>query len=764
MLGACNNGGSSTAGANHTARVAALLPTSAPSSPVQPSGLTTMPDACDSNNITLARTHTWSLDANNNSKCYPLFSDLNYDSSNTNTINLPTSSTNGLYYVAPSSTSLTASSNFQNVTLSGTAAASSGGIDFTAINRTRPDTAIYMTDSSGNPYPVTFQGWGLIKNFIAFGGGDAAGSHIIAPDPAWVTAAHTEGVKIYGTVFLGAGSSWAEVNTLTQNAAKLTDLAHKLNLDGWLINMEYPYLDSVKSQLLNFYSQIFANTNNVSYIVYFSGSGGFPSTGQYNTSQWASINDSNIANFGQRSGGQTTLDLALGLEIEAATYDANGSKFIDGDPLSQTRSYLLYLDEPITRKVMEGYVYPVRAQAAMAVACQQFNGTSNPSWPGLKNRANVRVQTSSTLTPDQLQIAAQNRICVNAGSNVNDPISIVNPVPGPVLKITVPTGTTASIITNSASATTVNTAVNTTLQNCTSDNFNTPCYFDLLALKLTDNSTGTISFRVKIGSGIPSDTYKSQSGGQEQTINLTTPQDPTQIQTVPNAKWFNKLPGQARDAATFVSIWDYWSIVANNGAVQYVQGNTPLISKCQAVPNDSTICDVSIPYWSGSSSQVPPASFPVNQTIYNVGGKSYGVQKYVSQPAEAPNYFEWFSGETNTQNTIVTNLQNQANYANTPPAMSMFINGLIGAIQNSGYLNTAQYYASNYQLPGMYYIDASSQQLALPVPLWPSNQTSWPNNSTGNYKHDFTGGSTGIDYGNFPALDWVMNVPRWGLF
>ncbi|NOI26728.1 hypothetical protein F0243_26910 [Vibrio mediterranei] len=87
-----------------------------------------------------------------------------------------------------------------------------------------------------------FTYWSYIDTLIFFGGSAGEGT-ILAPDPQWIKNAHTNGVKIYGTVFLppihygGSLQDCTDLGTVDV-MSKLIDLASGLNFDGWLLNVE----------------------------------------------------------------------------------------------------------------------------------------------------------------------------------------------------------------------------------------------------------------------------------------------------------------------------------------------------------------------------------------------------------------------------------------------------------------------------------------------------------------------------------------------
>ncbi|MGU7843916.1 hypothetical protein ACV22V_31175 [Burkholderia sp. AW33-5] len=315
---------------------------------------------------------------------------------------------------------------------------------------------------------------------------------------------------------------------------------------------------------LDFYNNIFSNNSGVEYIVYFHGTNGFPSSPIFDKSKWATINDTNIVNFGGRG---NSVKLDLGLDLNADTFSgAPGQVTPSMTTITQHASYLMYLDEPVYRRTMEGYPYPVRAQSAMAVACQQFNGTPDEKWNGLKNLAKIRVRSDAFpggfngISTEQLQNQAQNRICVNAGSNVNDPVSMAPPIPGPVLKIAkskLAAGmsllNTVSIYTNTNTKTSNNSLPGTLLQTCSFDAFNTPCYFDLRGLGMLSDTNGFMQFEIR-----PSDNFRSkyfETGfGQ---VPFTSQQSVQVVQTVPTVKWFNKMPDSARTGTAANLVWSY---------------------------------------------------------------------------------------------------------------------------------------------------------------------------------------------------------------
>lgn len=102
-------------------------------------------------------------------------------------------------------------------------------------------------DSANQFNLFNFSHWQYIDILAWFGG--SASSPIIIPSKAWVDAAHKNGVKIIGTVFMAPavfGGSQALVQSFLQQdslgnfiaAAKMIEMANYYNFDGWILNFE----------------------------------------------------------------------------------------------------------------------------------------------------------------------------------------------------------------------------------------------------------------------------------------------------------------------------------------------------------------------------------------------------------------------------------------------------------------------------------------------------------------------------------------------
>ncbi|ALN65484.1 glycosyl hydrolase 85 family protein [Lysobacter antibioticus] len=320
-------------------------------------------------------TYTWALDIDSNSEDFDYLLQDNI---------VITSSS----HLAPSTTPLNTSLS-SSWMVDGRADA---GAEFTALYRLRPAVKTYP---EGAPPPVTFENWAFIRKLIYMGGDQRTGAHVIAPDPNWVSAAHDNGVKIYGTVYIDHkyGNS-GMVNTLigslknswnwdaTEEADfdipalyRLEQIAKELNLDGWFLNIEQGFanLNSPDTiQMRRLLNHIFPKfkARGVEFIAY---------TGSGNKGLGGVITDDNIADFGITNPIFHGLDLALGIDsIDTAR------KF----PSTSQKTYLMYLDEVFTRNTPLGKTWPLRIKSAKATQCQYFNGAG--AWPGFKQYAKAR--------------------------------------------------------------------------------------------------------------------------------------------------------------------------------------------------------------------------------------------------------------------------------------------------------------------------------------------------------------------------------------
>ncbi|WGS47160.1 hypothetical protein LFL97_34135 [Burkholderia sp. JSH-S8] len=400
--------------------------------------------------------YAWSLSGNFNQQQFPLLDDL--DPSNL-----------GNRYFAPSTVPLATTSN--SLWKGMGAQPSSGLRDYTLLYRT--DAAINRY-TNGISHASYFNNWAFIRKMISFGGSVNDGSHVIAPLPDWVSAAHRNGVKIYGTVFIGDNDAYQGLtdkligtSSCTQNSNgtesctfntytidKLTRLAKALNIDGWLLNIESGLAgDGIRHreralQINRLIKHKFPKEG-VEYVVYSQTTNGLRGT----------ISDDNIIDFGKYPPSDHGLDNATGLSADflAGKVVANSSK-----------NYLLYLDEPFTRSTPQDPATPAyRLHAAQQTQCQYFNGVGG--WPGLKQYALAKFPNG---------IGADKLVC---GGNVSAP------VPTRILKVSISNGTTVHLrsgVPGIADAT------------CTNDNPNTAlwgkaCYFELPS---TGNFSPTLTF------------------------------------------------------------------------------------------------------------------------------------------------------------------------------------------------------------------------------------------------------------------------------
>ncbi|KAK9972291.1 hypothetical protein ABG768_025612 [Culter alburnus] len=123
--------------------------------------------------------------------------------------------------------------------------------DFTLIYRARP-TLERVPQVITEENRIRFDYWQYIKEFVFFGGSASEGT-VLAPDPAWIDQAHRNGVGIFGTVFLptlkeGGNKNDIEELAKPENLQKLVDIAHRLNFEGWFLNVQ-SYNDYNESSL-----------------------------------------------------------------------------------------------------------------------------------------------------------------------------------------------------------------------------------------------------------------------------------------------------------------------------------------------------------------------------------------------------------------------------------------------------------------------------------------------------------------------------------
>jgi len=460
-------------------------------------------------------TFTWSLDKNRNSDGY------------VDILVVDPNALNG--YLAPSTIPLNTRLTRQWMSSTQTGE----GKEFAAIYRTRPATRIYPDAPSIGFNPVTFENWAFIRKFINFGGEALSGSHISAPDPEWVSAAHRNGVKVYGTVYIDSKNGTLEMtsnllgryngngeagkeNYSVPVLDKLNTLAKKLNLDGWFLNIENGLSPDNISQLKRVVNNLFPVYLNggVEFIAY---------TGATNQgiSSPKLITDDDIANFDARPLDHPNLDNATGIDpdfVNTRDYPANSNK-----------TYLMFLDGVFTRNTNLGQFWPQRVTAAKATQCQFFKGVG--SWPGFQ-------QYTQAVYPDSM---SQSQVLCSG--NVT---SLAVPEPTVVLKITLPSGM----------------SVTPKLHD------KVPCY-DKCFYEYTYSAYGgqreELTFNVS---------FALIHTSTDQFFVNSYQQESLYAQNMPGSKWWNKLRTESEG-----SIWNYQQNLSVNGR-PYAINNPPSGAYC----------------------------------------------------------------------------------------------------------------------------------------------------------------------------------------
>ena len=403
--------------------------------------------------------YAWALSSDYNQHGFPLFDNLDPN-------NL------GALYLPPSTVPLAATSHSL---WKGTGAQPASGLhDYSLIYRTEAAINRYTNGESHASY---FNNWAFIRKMISFGGATDDGSHVIAPLPDWVGAAHRNGVKIYGSVFIGNSSAYQGLtdkligasnctqhrdgteSCLFNTAAidKLTKLAKTLNIDGWFLNVESGLEgDGIQRRArvlqINRLIRHKFPTTGIDYVVY--------SNTPYDLR--GIISDGDIINFGEYPPSDQGLDNAAGISDSFLSGKINGSS---------RRNYLLYLDEPFTRNTpQDEMMQTYRLPASQQTQCQYFNGIG--SWPGLKQYALAKFPSG---------VATDKLIC---GGNVSAP------VPTRILKISISNGVTVKLHSGILGAADIV---------CTNDNPNSTlwgkqCYFELPS---KDDISPTLTFSGK---------------------------------------------------------------------------------------------------------------------------------------------------------------------------------------------------------------------------------------------------------------------------
>ena len=472
-----------------------------------------------------ANTFTWSLDTSRNSQNYPSINDVNPD--------------NLSGYLTPSNTTLNTNLTHQWMSSIQTGV----GKEFTAIYRTRPSTPTYPELPSSEFNPVTFENWAFIRKFINFGGDTDSGAHISAPDPEWVDAAHKNGVKIYGTVYIDShngtltmtkdlvgnyngGGETIKRNYTVPVLDKLDTLAKKLNLDGWFLNIENGLDSNNVTQLKRVVNNLFPIylKDGVEFIAY---------TGEKNQGIHSPklITDDNIANFDQRKGTDNlTMDNATGIDPKIVNQDY---------PANSQKTYLLFLDGVFWRNTYQGKFWPMRVAAAKATQCQFFNGKG--TWPGFKEYTQA---VYPTITP------STDVIC---GGN---PVSKADPIPTAIVKITLPDF--------------VSVTLKSTRESCSGH-----CFYEFT----TDNDNrDTLTFSVPFNR--INTAYGLYSPGSYENESLY-------LQSVPGIKFWNKVSGV--EPVNFS--WNYSADYFFNGR-PYTIKNRPTGGYCVTVTKNNYDCQL----------------------------------------------------------------------------------------------------------------------------------------------------------------------------
>ncbi|MFA8356938.1 hypothetical protein ACEPT7_03435 [Burkholderia ubonensis] len=491
-----------------------------------------------SSNTYALDTYTWTIDNNKNSSGYNNFKDLDVG--------------NLTQYPAPSTTAL--NRNLTRKWLGTNTEPASGGLSFVALYRTRPSTKTYSLPPDGIS-PVNFENWAFIRKFIAFGGDTEKGAHITAPDPEWVTAAHRNGVKIYGTVFIYQDASDTQVKNLLGNfdgsksetdqsaydipaIRKLESLAEKLKLDGWFLNIEKG-IDGQSTnwtqnriQLNRLVRNVFS-ASTVEFITYT----GSSSNGITETQSAPVINDDSISDFDVRPTDHPALDNAAGIDPEWVATRVM--------PPNSHKQYLMFLDGPFSRNTALNEIWPKRINSAKSSVCQYFNGVSGTSWNGLKN-----------FTAAVYPVGINEKQVICGGNN----ISLQSPAQVAILKITLPAAMTVTYTRNNDNVT------------CTGSS--SPCL-----IEMAPASNLRITFNYPISSiktnYLPNDNYSYAN-------------DSLYAQIMPGFKWWNKI---TTEPGNFV--WSYtYTTRENNKSV--VKQNPAVGSYCVTDNSDRFSCNISL--------------------------------------------------------------------------------------------------------------------------------------------------------------------------
>ncbi|QCP51954.1 hypothetical protein FAZ95_22340 [Trinickia violacea] len=457
-----------------------------------------------------ANTFTWALDPAQNGAGYHTIQSVDPN--------------NLAGYVAPSNTPLNT-----NLTRSWIGSSRTDtGAEFTAIYRTRAASNKTYPEFPATYNPVTFENWAFIRKMISFGGEAGSGAHISAPDPEWVTAAHSHGVKIYGVVYIDhdAGTIASVENLLgTYNGLgegdkanyavpvldKLQALAVKLKLDGWLLNIEKGLdIPQNASQLRRVASNLFPvyKDQGVEFLLY---------VGRddiYGIGSPQLFTDADIANFGNLGINAYGIENAIGIDPGPT----NGIF-----PSNSKKTYLMYLDQVFTVNTPRNLFWSLRVDAAKATQCQYFNGSG--VWPGFKAYAQAAYPVT---------MAQSTALC---GGN---PVSLATPIPTKILKITLPPA--------------ISVAPQTTNEACYD-----VCYYEF-QYGTNGGIRETLTFnvpmiRLNTGTGLgDSPSYQD---------------DALYSQYVPGVKWWNK---RHTESGNFV--WAY-SFPFNNAGTIYTLRNPP---------------------------------------------------------------------------------------------------------------------------------------------------------------------------------------------
>jgi len=135
----------------------------------------------------------------------------------------------------------------------------------------------FASQGSDTTHAMTFGNWQYVDRIVSWGG--TSERNVTAPGQAWIDAAHRNGVKIYGNIFLAPnvfGGDLNQIDYLLQKgrrgsfvvADRLIELAETQNFDGWFLNQETHGANSALAEEIGTLVDYIQSTSDIEVIWY----------------------------------------------------------------------------------------------------------------------------------------------------------------------------------------------------------------------------------------------------------------------------------------------------------------------------------------------------------------------------------------------------------------------------------------------------------------------------------------------------------------